>query len=125
MKSKIIGYAMSVGATFLPLIALAQSGPNTSRIFALVGDLKRLLDLLIPIAITIALLFFIWGLAMFILASGDEEKRKEGKQRMIWGVIALFIIVSVWGIVAFLANVFGVEGVRALPTPFVPNDIAR
>ena len=44
---------------------------------------------------------------------------------MIWGVIALFIIVSVWGIVAFLANVFGVEGVRALPTPFVPNDIAR
>ena len=119
MKSKIIGYAMSVGATFLPLIALAQSGPNTSRIFALVGDLKRLLDLLIPIAITIALLFFIWGLAMFILASGDEEKRKEGKQRMIWGVIALFIMASIWGLVRFIQSATGVTENENIDVPGV------
>ena len=123
MKSRIIAYTGSLGLTLaVPFIALAQasSGPNTSRIFQLVNDLKRLLDLLIPIAITLALLFFIWGLAQFILASGDEEKKKEGKQRMIWGIVALFVIVSVWGIVAFIANIFGVEGVRTLPTPCVP-----
>jgi len=98
-----MAYAGSLSLTLaVPFVALAQagSGPNTSRIFQLVADLKKLLDLLIPIAITLALLFFIWGLAQFILASGDEEKKKEGKQRMIWGIIALFVIVSVWGIVA-------------------------
>ena len=63
----------------------------------------------IPIVIALAILLFIWGLALFIYKSDSEDGRKEGRNRMIWGVIALFVIVSVWGIVRFLGNTVGIN----------------
>ena len=60
------------------------------------------MGLLIPITVGAALVYFLYGLAQFILVSGDEKKLAEGKQKMVWGVIALFIMVSIWGIIGFL-----------------------
>ena len=51
------------------------------------------------LAVALALLFFFWGLAQFILKSGDAASHEEGKNKMVWGVIALFVMVSIWGIV--------------------------
>ncbi len=86
-------------------------------LFTLIADVRRLIELLFPIAVALAVLFFIWGLAVFILHSGDEKSAEEGKRKMFWGVLALFVIVSIWGIVAFLGNVFGVGqgGTGAVP----------
>jgi uncharacterized membrane protein len=64
---------------------------------------------LVPLAISIALLFFIWGLAQFILASGDEAAKDEGKRKMFWGVVALFFIVTAWGLVELVREVLGVN----------------
>jgi hypothetical protein len=38
-----------------------------------------------------------------------EEKRKAGKSFMIWGLIALFVMVSIWGLVGVLSNTFGIN----------------
>lgn len=64
-----------------------------------------------------SLLAFVWGVAKFILASGDEKKIEEGKTLMIWGVIALFVMVSIWGIIQlFYSDIFGGSiGVPTLP----------
>ncbi|MEK7143703.1 MAG: hypothetical protein AAB756_02635, partial [Patescibacteria group bacterium] len=44
-------------------------------------------------------------------------KRKEGKQFMIWAVIALFVMISVWGLVGVLADAFGIRvGIPRFPT---------
>ncbi len=64
---------------------------------------------LVPLAIAIGLLFFIWGIVQFIVSSGDEEARDAGKRRMVWGIIALFVIVSVWGLVGLLNELTGIE----------------
>lgn len=44
-----------------------------------------------------------------VINPNNEEKRKQGKQYMIWGIIALFVMVSIWGLVAILTNTFGIK----------------
>ena len=70
----------------------------------------------------IALLGFFWGLAQFVFAAGDEDKKAQGRQHMIWGIIALFVMVAVWGLVGFLGNALGITpGANNTPTiPTVP-----
>jgi len=68
-----------------------------------------LIDQLIPVIIAIGLLFFVWGIVQFIAASGDEVAKEEGKRRMVWGIVALFVIVSVWGLVGLLNQLTGVD----------------
>jgi hypothetical protein len=58
------------------------------------------------LVLALALLFFFWGVAKFILNADNDEKRTEGKKVMIWGIIALFVMVSVWGLINILANTF-------------------
>lgn len=57
---------------------------------------------LIPIAFTLALLFFFWGVAKYIWSEG--QSKEDGRKIMIWGIVALFVMSSVWGIIAFIQN---------------------
>lgn len=77
-----------------------------------------ILNQLIPIIVGLTLLMFIWGLVKFIRASGDVSAIKEGKQFMIWGVLALFVMLSFIGILnLFYSDLFGgAVGVPQLPT---------
>jgi uncharacterized membrane protein YidH (DUF202 family) len=102
----------------LPGIALAQA--NLTWFDDLAAALGNLVDTLIPIVIAIGLLFFIWGLVQFIAASGDEAAKDEGKRKMIWGVIALFVIVAVWGLVDLLASLVGVQTGGTTNAPTAP-----
>ena len=63
-------------------------------------------------AIGLALVYFIYGLATFILNSGNEEKVAEGKKTMIWGVLALFIMISVWGLATLVSNTFQLDNTK-------------
>ena len=91
---------ISITLFSLPFIASAQNASVQSLVYAFGLLLKNL----IPTAVAVALLFFFWGLAKFIRASGDEKAIEEGKRTMIWGVVALFVMVSVWGLVYLLQN---------------------
>ena len=62
-----------------------------------------------PIAFAAALLFFFWGLAQYVLAAGNEEGKVDGKTKMLWGIIALFVMASVWGIVGFIGDALGID----------------
>lgn len=72
-------------------------------------------DSVIPFMFAVATVFFIWGAIKFFILEADEEaKRDQGKQFMIWGVVALAVMLSVWGLVALITSTFGVDG-RVLP----------
>ncbi len=73
------------------------------------GQIAGLINQLIPLLIAVALLLFIWGMITFILAAGDEDARRTGRHKMVWSIIALFVIVSVWGLVGLLNQITGVE----------------
>ena len=60
----------------------------------------------VPIFAALALLYFFWGIADLILNAADGEKLKEGRDRMIWGVITLFVILTVGGLIEVLQHTF-------------------
>lgn len=62
---------------------------------------------IILLLFVLALLLFFWGLAEFILKAGSEDGRTKGKQHMLWGIIGIFVMSGVYGILGILAGTFG------------------
>lgn len=60
---------------------------------------QKILNPIIGLMFGLALVVFLYGVIEFIAGSANEEKRKIGKQHMLWGIIGLFIMVSVFGII--------------------------
>ena len=89
-----------------PALALAQDLSNLQRLATSFGEI---VDTLIPVVFAIALLVFFWGLAKYILAAGSEEAKAEGRRIMIGGIIALFIMSAIWGIVTFIGEATGID----------------
>ncbi len=106
MMKRILASAL-VGV--FPVIALAQYNPGQgiTGLFGLVGSW---LNLAVPLLISIAVVYFIYNVFMYTIA-GDEEKKAKAKGGMIWGIVGIFIMVSVWGLVAILQSTFGTSGV--------------
>lgn len=102
MKMKKIIYG---ALAFTPALAFAQGLTN---ITTLIQAAVHIISILIPAAFALAILFFFYGIAKYILAAGDPEKAKEGKSIMIYGVIAIAVMASVYGLVAWLQTAFGV-----------------
>ena len=62
---------------------------------------------IIPLIFTLAFLFFLWGMTMYIRGSDDVKKREESKKFIYWGIIALTVMISVWGIVKIINTTLG------------------
>src|SRR3989344_3977256 len=102
-----------------PALAFAQQLGNIETLIRSIG---RVVALALPIVVAIALLAFFWGLVKFIFAQGNEESKADAKRIMLWGLIALFVMVAVWGLVRFIGTALGVTpetGPQVIPT--VPN----
>lgn len=54
-----------------------------------------------------ALAYFLYGVVQFILNPANEEIRKSGKSHMMWGVVGMFIMVSVFAIMQIILNTLG------------------
>ncbi len=81
------------------------------------GNIGALINQATPIVVALGLLAFFWGLVQYIFQSGNDDKRKKGLQIMIWGIIALFVMLSVFGIINALQATFGVgNGNVGVPT---------
>jgi len=100
---------LAAGAVFVsPLIALAQVNTTYSGSSGLGGLLKwfsGILSLAVPIIISIAVVWFIWSVFQYAIAANEEDKAKA-KTHIIWGIVGLFIMVSVWGLVGILSSTF-------------------
>jgi len=100
--------------TMMPAVALAQGG----NLLGLLGLIEQIVSRAIPILVGLALIYFIWGLIRYVIG-GSEEERENGKKMMWWGIVALFVIVSIWGIVAYIANILGVTQTTTVTPPTV------
>ncbi|MFA6270212.1 MAG: hypothetical protein WC657_03330 [Candidatus Paceibacterota bacterium] len=101
--------------TVLPVLASAEALGETSTFFT---NLKTMVtDVLIPLVFTLALFFFFWGVAKYIWSEGTAKA--EGRQIMIWGVVALFVMASVWGLVRFIQEEFNITNNSSIPIPTI------
>jgi hypothetical protein len=75
----------------------------------------NLIRLLIPLVIALTLLSFMWGLAKFIGKAGDSKSHEEGKNLMKWGLVGLFVMLSLFGILRFAYDDVGFNGSLGIP----------
>ena len=61
----------------------------------------------IPILISISVIVFVWGVFRYVIAEGEDKKK--GRDVMMYGIIGLFVMVSVWGLVRVVYNTFGLD----------------
>ena len=69
---------------------------------------KYLGDLVIELAIGVAIVWLIVNIVRYFIAGGEEE-RKKGGEAILYGVIGLFLIFSIWGLVHILLGTFTFE----------------
>ena len=110
MRSRHIISGIPALAAFVGMVFIAFSAPSVvyaaTDVKGLILTVVSLLNATIPIIIGLALLYFFWGLAIFILQAGDEEARKKGKAIMTWGSIAIFVMFYIFGIISLLIDTF-------------------
>jgi hypothetical protein len=71
----------------------------------------------IPLIFALAFLFFLIGVFKFMTAD-TPDKKKNGQKLVWWGLIGLFVMVSVWGIIKIVNNTLGIEQA----VPFLQTD---
>lgn len=73
---------------------------------------------IIPFLGALAFLAFVWGVARYIKSAGNEKEIKDSKNLLIWGVIGMFILITIWGIIYFLQ---GELGFQTGSVPLIPQ----
>lgn len=108
MRAKLI-HIGSTAASVMFIAVPAITAAQTTAAQGLLGTLalaNRILNGLVGLMILLAILAFFWGLIQYLFSG--EEMKAEGLKKMFYGVIAIFVMVSIWGIIKLLQNTFGV-----------------
>ncbi len=105
----------------IALLTLPSTTFAQNVVSNLISNVSQWVARLLPILTGLALLFFIWTAIQVIRAEGD--KRDEAKKSLGWGIIALFAVISIWGLVIALQRVLGIEGESKaqISGPKIPN----
>lgn len=100
---------------FAPVLAFAQ----LTNVEGIVTAIGRIVTNAIPIVFGIIVIAFFWGLVKFIFSQGDETAKTDAKKIMLWGVIAMFVAASIWGLVLFMRTSLGVGSDSSITIPTV------
>ena len=84
-----------------------------------IGVIWSIAQGLIGLLIGLAVLLFLIGVLRYVAAGDNEDARKKGRDLIIYGIIGLAVMVSVWGLVNMILATFGLEDSNAL-IPDVP-----
>jgi fumarate reductase subunit D len=112
LVTPLVAFAQNTFPVYTPggnaSLVTQNTGGNLVQILAV---FKNLINSSIGILVTLALAVFFWGLVRFIFHIGGDgaDADKKAKNLMVYGIIALFVMVSVWGLVAWIGSFFGIS----------------
>lgn len=76
---------------------------------------KVIINPLIALLFALAVVYFVYGLAQYLMSPDNEETKKTSKSHMLWGIIGMFIMVSVFGIMRLILNTVGEDNIKIYP----------
>lgn len=95
---------IALGVLFAPFIASAQIAAGVGTVPKLISFLKDALNTATVLILAAAVVYFLWNVFGFVAAAGDAEKRSEKQSGIIYGVIGIAVMVSIWGLVNFFTS---------------------
>ena len=94
-----------LGALYaMPVLTFAQ----ITDIESAIGWFEAILAMLIPVIIALAVVVFLFGIFKYVTAKDDNAK-SEARSIILYGVVVLFVMVAIWGLVNILINTFGLD----------------
>lgn len=129
MKNKLVVLSGLV-LGFAPLVTLAQVGTtgatsggctvgNNGTLLGVLCLIGQILNAIVPVLIALGVVYFVWGVITYVISS-DEEAKKAGRDRIIYGIIGLAVIIGLWGLVNILRTTFGVNNTVQIQLPTIP-----
>ena len=105
---------------FAPVLVSAQTpsptGCSLTDFRSVVVCVKDMVvNPLIALLVGLALVVVLWGVVKYIAKGDQPEERKKGEQLMLYGIIGLFVMLSVWGLVSIFTKTFFAGGVPNQP----------
>ncbi len=75
--------------------------------------------------LTLAVAAFFWIVVKFVFnrSKGNANGLEDAKNQLLWGVIGIFVMFSIWGIVTFLQSGFGFTQ-NTIQAPTITNGAA-
>ncbi len=90
----------------LPAMVFAQAQQPVQNFNQLTEKTIGIGNTIIGVLIALAVIFIVCNVLMFILKAGSED-RGTYQKAILWGIVGLAVILSIWGLVAILTNTFG------------------
>ena len=86
---------LSPAAAFAAITGNISScgGGGLSPLEQFICKIGDILNIIIPILIVLAIVYFIWGVIQYVI-SDDEEVKQAGRNRIIFGIIGLIAIIN-------------------------------
>ena len=92
--------------------------PPVPGIGSFISDIGEILNSIIPLMIALAGVYVVWGVVSYIIAD-EEEAKKKGRSKIVYGIIGLAIIISLWGLVNIVVNTFSLDEFEAITPPTI------
>jgi len=96
---KLIALTLSLA----PVAVFAQQITDANGLTAKITNIGNTIVVLL---ISFSVIWIIVNVVRYLIAGADSTARKEGGMSILWGVVGLFVILSIWGLVAILSNTF-------------------
>lgn len=96
-----------------PLLTQAQSLSRISNVNNLATRLAGIGNIITYLLVGLAVIYIVWHIVQYFIKG--ESDRTEAGMNILWGIVGLFIIVSLWGLVNILVNTFYTD-------PNIPKD---
>jgi hypothetical protein len=96
----------------------AKENYNAPNSFSEAGGIISMLDSLGDILrssingiiITAAIIIFVWSVASYIWKLRDGKADENDRKRMVWGIVLLTVLFSIYGLIRLSAEIFGLQG---------------
>jgi hypothetical protein len=73
---------------------------------------RVIINPLIFFLFALAMVYFLYGVAQYLIAQDNEEVRETSKSHMVWGLLGLFVMVAVFGIENLILSSLGVTNIK-------------
>lgn len=79
-----------------------------ASIATLMGKVNEIIiNPIIMLLFVLATVYFIYGIVQYLISPDNEELRTSSKSHMLWGIIGMFVMVSVFGIMRIVLTTLG------------------
>ena len=103
----IYDFFHNFGSDIVNSITIGNTGMNSGAggFGGIVGVVLGLLNFLVIILIGLAVLYFLWGVFRYVKSEQDSD-RQEAVKTIGYGLIIIFVMVSLWSLVSILGKTF-------------------